>query len=116
MGPRDHRGCAVQSDRTAQGRPQDLVSRWGEEVKGPVADSYRKRTQWLAVPTLPASCCPQMLWGPEKAKMISGVCCLEAMPCLSTGPMRDGAWHLAHRPPAEADSYTFCPPHHQRGC
>lgn len=48
MGPRDHPGCAVQAGHTAQGRPQDLVSRRGEEVRGPVADTCRKKTQWVS--------------------------------------------------------------------
>ncbi len=40
VGPRNHPGCAVQSHYTAKGGPQGLVSSRGEEVRGPVTDTY----------------------------------------------------------------------------
>lgn len=72
MGPRDHPGCAVQAGHTAQGRPQDLVSRRGEEVRGPVADTCRKKTQWVSQSRMPGCHCPQMICGPGKTQDSQG--------------------------------------------
>lgn len=66
MGPRDHPGCAVQSHYTAQGGPQGLVSSGGEEVRGPVTEAYRERTQSLAMLGMLGSHQPQMVCGPGK--------------------------------------------------
>lgn len=73
MGPRDHLGCAIQSDHTAQGRPQDLVPRRREEFGGPVTDTCRKRTQWVSralVAWLPLAA--GGLWARRKHVLLGG--------------------------------------------
>lgn len=73
MGPRDHLGCAIQSDHTAQGRPQDLAPRRREEVGGPVADTCRKRTQWVScAPVAGLPLAAGGLWARKKHVLLGG--------------------------------------------
>lgn len=99
MGSRDHPGCAVQAGHTAQGRPQDLVSRRGEEVRGPVADTCRKKTQWVSQSRMPGCHCPQMIRGPGKTQDSQGHVLWVETPCSSPSPTEDRALHTTGCPP-----------------